>query len=405
MADVSPTSLPFQEAIDFLRQKVRLPTRTWTDLWEGMHARAFVVAGATKTALVEDFQNAIGKALEQGTTLAEFRKDFDRIVAEHGWSYKGGRGWRTGVIFNTNLRTAYAAGKWAQIQRVKESRPYLRYVAVLDDRTRDEHRQWHGTVLPADDPWWETHYPPNGWNCRCTVQQLSDRDLDRFGYEVSEEAPPVEMEPREVNTPEGKTTIRAPKGIDTGFGYNVGEAAWGRGAELAKLEGHGAFADLLAPGGSRPSDPGALKAVAPRARLGPRARSEDDLHRALRAALGGDEVILADPAGARVHVGQALVDHMLAKASRRDGREAFFPFIRELIEAPAEIWAGFARSEISGRVVLRRRYVKLLDLGKDTSVALVADATGGYWSGFTFFRGDPRYMATLRTGLRVFARG
>ena len=43
----------------------------------------------------------------------------------------------------------------------------LRYVAVLDARTRPEHRAWHGLILPIDHPLWDTHYPPNGWGCRC----------------------------------------------------------------------------------------------------------------------------------------------------------------------------------------------------------------------------------------------
>lgn len=404
MADVSPTSLPFQEAIDFLSRKVRLPTNTWTDLWEGMHARAFVVAGATKAALVEDFHNAIGKALEQGTTLADFRKDFDKIVATHGWSYKGGRGWRSAVIFNTNMRTSYAAGKWAQIQRVKESRPYLRYVAVMDSRTRDEHRAWHGTVLPADDPWWQTHYPPNGWNCRCTIQQLSDSELERYGYQVSKEAPPVEMEPRQVNTPTGEVTVQVPKGIDTGFGYNVGEAAWGRGAELAKLEGHGPFEPLFVPGGSRPADPGPLAAVAPLARIGKPAANEAELRRMLRDAIGGDERIFADPTGERVLVTQAIIDHMIQGPQGIDGREAFFPFIPELLADPAEIWTGFARSTVTGRVSLRRRYAKLVTIGENRSLGFVADVDGGAWSGLTFFPGETRDLKNLRWGLRVYKK-
>ncbi|MGF1641468.1 MAG: PBECR2 nuclease fold domain-containing protein [Rhodospirillales bacterium] len=197
-------------------------------------------------------------------------------------------------------------------------------------------------------------------------------------------------------------TIEVPQGIDPGFGYNVGEASWGRGEELVKLEGHGAWTLLEAPGGRRPRDPGPLAAVAPRAELGRRAQGETALRAVLRAAIGGDSRILADPTGERVAVGQAIVDHMLAHPARRDGREAFFPFIPELIETPAEIWVGFAASRVSGRVSLRRRYVKLLRLDKTRVIALVADSDGGQWSGMTFFRGSPKDVDLLRRGLRVF---
>lgn len=393
------------EAIAHLRQKVRLPTRTWTDLWEGMHARAFVVAGAMKDELVADFHQAILKAIEKGTTLAEFRKDFDRIVQAHGWSYRGGRGWRSAVIYNTNLRMAHASGRWAQIQRLKDRRPYLRYSAVLDGRTRPDHRAWHGTVLPADHGWWTTHYPPNGWNCRCTVQQLSAADVERLGYRVSDEAPVVEMEERQVNTPGGQVTVRAPKGIDTGFGYNAGEAAWGRGQQAVALERHGGWEPLDAPGGRRPVLPGRLQAELPRAAIGGQAGgNEERLREMLRRALGGDEAIFTDPTGARTVVGQAIVDHMLADRLRFDGREAYFPFIRELVETPAEIWVGFARDLKSGRVSIRRRYVKLLRIKDDRHVTLVADQVGGQWAGMTFFRGGVDYLDTLRSGLRIYQR-
>lgn len=177
-----------------------------------------------REALLEDFQEAIAKALEEGTTLAEFRRDFDAIVERHGWSFKGGRNWRTRVIFDTNLRTAHATGRFEAIERVKERRPYLRYVAVLDERTRPEHAAWHGTVLPVDHPWWSTHYPPNGWYCRCTVQSLSERDMDRFGYAVSE-PPASPLVTRRVGSGDEARTVQVPEGIDPGFAYHPGKAA------------------------------------------------------------------------------------------------------------------------------------------------------------------------------------
>lgn len=207
------------EAIDFLRRKLNVPTRHWTDVWQEAHDMAFMVAGAATDDLVADFHDAIVKAIAEGQTLDQFREAFDRIVAAHGWSYHGSRGWRSKIIFQTNLRTATAAGRWEQIARLKDRRPYLRYVAVMDERTRPLHAAWHNTVLAVDDPWWDTHFPPNGWNCRCTVQALNERDLRRYGLKVSEEAPPSPLVTKVVK---GRGLVTVPQGIDPGFAYHPG---------------------------------------------------------------------------------------------------------------------------------------------------------------------------------------
>lgn len=162
-------SLPFSAAIDAFRQRVPMPSERWTDLWRDMHARGFVVAGATREALLGDIRQAVDKAVSQGTTLAEFSKDFASICARNGWEPKGGQDWRARVIYETNLSTSYAAGNYALLSDpdVRASRPYLRYVRSSSERPRVEHLAWVGTVLPIDDPWWRTHYPPNGWGCKC----------------------------------------------------------------------------------------------------------------------------------------------------------------------------------------------------------------------------------------------
>lgn len=213
-----------QAAIDFLKNKVDLPTATWTDLWEAEHSAAFTVAGAQSDALVKDFHDAVSEAIANGETLEDFRKNFDRIVEDHGWDYNGSRNWRSRVIFDTNMSTAYAAGRWEQIQRVKGQRPWLMYVHLEGQaHPRPWHEAWNGTILSVDDPWWLTHYPPNGWFCHCTVQSLSDDDLDRYGYTVSDQAPDSLLVSATVKTSDGGTrTVEVPEGIDPGFAYRPG---------------------------------------------------------------------------------------------------------------------------------------------------------------------------------------
>lgn len=54
-----------------------------------------------------------------------------------------------------------------------------------DHRVRDNHRLWHGFIPSIDDWFWTTHFSPNGFNCRCNVSILSERDLLRYGWEVT----------------------------------------------------------------------------------------------------------------------------------------------------------------------------------------------------------------------------
>lgn len=224
-------SLPFAEQIAFFKAKVALPSARWTDLWQAAHDRAFVVAGATKMDLLADLRAAVLQGVAAGGTLAEFRRDFEALVDKHGWTgwtgegSEAGRAWRTRVIYATNLRTSYAAGRYAQAQALADRRPYWRY-HHNDTVThpRPLHKSWDGLVLRHDDPWWRSHWPPNGWGCRCRIETLADRDLKRLGKDGPDRAPDdgtydwVDQRTKRVYRD-------IPQGIDPGWDYAPG-ATW-----------------------------------------------------------------------------------------------------------------------------------------------------------------------------------
>lgn len=71
-------------------------------------------------------------------------------------------------------RSAIMARQWETIQSEADIFPYLKYITAGDDRVRISHRELEGITLPVNDPFWQRFYPPNGWNCRCSVEQLSE---------------------------------------------------------------------------------------------------------------------------------------------------------------------------------------------------------------------------------------
>ena len=173
----------FPEAVQFFRRKVNVPSAQWDDLLHAEHASGFMVAGVTRMAVLDDIRTAVDAAIADGETLEDFRKRFRQIVAKHGWpggaggDSEAGFNWRTKVIYHTNLRTAYMAGRWEKLKTF----PYLRYQHNTQKNPREDHKAWDGKIIPTNDPWWQTHYPPNGWGCRCSVTGVSEARFRTLG--------------------------------------------------------------------------------------------------------------------------------------------------------------------------------------------------------------------------------
>lgn len=217
---------PFDKQVEFLVNKLTLPTSRWDDIRQAAHDRGFVVAGAATADLVNDFHVAVIKAANEGRGLEAFRKEFDALVQKHGWTgwtgegTAAGRAWRTQIIYKTNMATSYAAGRYAQLKspEMLKTRPYWKYVhSDSVEHPREMHLSWDGIVLPHDHPFWNTHFCPNGWGCECRIVAVDAKEYAKAQAEGRAEPP------------EGWDTIDpdtgAPPGIDKGWAYAPGAAA------------------------------------------------------------------------------------------------------------------------------------------------------------------------------------
>ena len=254
-------AVPPEEAVEHFRAKGYHVGFDWRDTAAAEHVRSFSAAKAMRLDILTDIRGAVDEALAEGATFEHFANRLEPLLRRKGWWGRQpmidpvtgesrivqlGSVRRLRIIFDTNLRMSYAHGRWQRIERLKERMPWLRYVSVLDDRTRPEHAAWHGTVLPVDHPFWRTNYPPNGWRCRCIVQQLADEDLERFGYQPSAGPPSGSERTRPwTNRRTGKTR-RVPVGIDPGFDHNVGRINLGRDAADRLIDKIDATPDDLA---------------------------------------------------------------------------------------------------------------------------------------------------------------
>ncbi|MDR3355619.1 MAG: hypothetical protein LBO04_00315 [Spirochaetaceae bacterium] len=205
-----------QLAIDFLAKKKIVPTDKWDELQYGEHAHAFTVAHSSGANILDDIFALLNRADAEGISFGEFRNGMLDAMKEKGWYGGAGHGkdekgyinWRIGVIYDTNMRTAYSQAHYREQLRGAELRPIWVYNSLLSGKNRrQEHIALHGRAFRYDDAFWDTYYPPNGWGCECYVTTESEHSAEQAGIGVEDS---------------GKLELPA---IDSAWAYNVGREA------------------------------------------------------------------------------------------------------------------------------------------------------------------------------------
>ena len=162
------SSLHFIEAIRAAEARnVVLPDVYYGELQGAARQRAFSIAGITRYDQLKAVKDSLVQAQGSGQTFKQWQRE--QAVKDLNLPK-----YRLEAIFRTNLQSNYQAGRWEQIQRNQQNRPYLMYDAINDARTRPAHAAMDGIIRPVDDPFWLTHKPINGINCRCGVIALSE---------------------------------------------------------------------------------------------------------------------------------------------------------------------------------------------------------------------------------------
>lgn len=183
-----------EKAIAYLERKGFHITWDWHETDAAASARAFTVAKATSLDILKDLRDGL-----KGRSLKQYQKELEPVLKAKGWWGKQemldantgeltqvqlGSPRRLQTIYQTNMQSAYMAGRYVDAVEAADTHPYAMYIAIQDASTRPSHAALHGRVFRLDDPVWQHICPPNGYNCRCRFVTMSEAEVKRRGLVV-----------------------------------------------------------------------------------------------------------------------------------------------------------------------------------------------------------------------------
>ena len=243
-------------AFEHFKAKKILPGFSHYDVWLYQHSLAFTVAKMMDADMLAEVKDAIEAAQRNGTAFADFKKRLKPYLMAKGWwgeqvmtdpldgepkLVQLGSTRRLKTIFDTNMRTAFAAGQWQRIQANKKALPYLRYNKSASGHPRDGHKRYYGLVLPVDHDIWKVIFPPNGYGCKCSVSALTARQAEEEGIGGE---PDVDMV--EFTNPRTGQKVLIPDDITPSFAHNHGDRQGAMDALFGDKHGEAALAEMIA---------------------------------------------------------------------------------------------------------------------------------------------------------------
>lgn len=154
-----------------------------------------------------------------GTALAGIQEDED-------WKVKFERQSALAIARSTESSMLVAASVGRYDRGENRNGDWLFYLTMRDDRVRPEHAAWDGTLLRRNHSWWKTHYPPNGYNCRCVAVSVSSGEADQLSGMSGVTTKPRKEKMKTFIEPLTGKTRKQPANIDPGWASHTGIAGY-----------------------------------------------------------------------------------------------------------------------------------------------------------------------------------
>lgn len=164
---------PNQDAIDFLKNKAPVARKVFDRMLPEVRSRAFAVAGIDDASTLQRVRDRLAD-LPSGGNWNDIRNDIaaDIDLTDDAAQRKAEN------LLRIHGFQAYAVSRHQAQFDPDNLATYLKYVTCHDDRVRPEHAALDGIILPRSDPFWNTHYPPWDWGCRCLAVEMMAEEVD-----------------------------------------------------------------------------------------------------------------------------------------------------------------------------------------------------------------------------------
>ncbi len=174
----------YPSAADYLRARNVEPSAEFYARLEHLRQEAWTLSKISDVEQIEQVKQSLVKALAEGKSFREWQQALTPEMLALPRHYQE-------TVFRTAMLSSYNGAKWAHFRAHIGRRPILRYIAVNDHRTRPAHHALHGLMMPVDEERWQQLAPPLGFNCRCTMVSLSDKQAKALGYSGAPEKLPT----------------------------------------------------------------------------------------------------------------------------------------------------------------------------------------------------------------------
>lgn len=186
-----------EQAVEFFKAKGFAITWRWTETLGDANNLVFQVAKSMNMDILQEIRGMVDKAVKDGITFRDFRQQLAPKLQARGWwgqktvlgpdgleKVQLGSVRRLKTIYQTNVQSAYNAGRWQRQARGSRRRPYLMLIEAQDAVARITHKSRSGSIARIDSAFWRSPnswYPPNGFNCRGRCRSLTEEQAQKRG--------------------------------------------------------------------------------------------------------------------------------------------------------------------------------------------------------------------------------